>query len=141
QLSGALPPAASSAFLLIHTQLVEWTFTGAAIHLPSYLAKACSAVGMTLSQPSLSATGPRSAPTPCLAQSVMSKPSICMAVGGLPAVKRARRAVIACSPPPPATGLSCQVTPLASRSFFSTLSAAASPPDVHQCITSTVSAA
>jgi hypothetical protein len=35
-----LPPAASSAFLLIQTQLVEWTLTGAAIHLPSYLENA-----------------------------------------------------------------------------------------------------
>jgi hypothetical protein len=71
----------------------------------------------------------------------MSKPSICTAVGGLPAVTRARSAVIACSPPPPATGMSCQPMPSFSRSCFSTLSAEASPPDVHQCKTSTDSAA
>ena len=35
QVSGTLPPAASSAALSIHTQLVEWTFTGAEIQLPS----------------------------------------------------------------------------------------------------------
>src|SRR4051812_46899889 len=84
QVSGGLPPAASSAFLLIQIQLVEWTLTGAAIHLPSYLAKFCSAGGMTLSQPSFSASGDKSPTTPCLAQSVMSKPSACTAVGGSP---------------------------------------------------------
>ena len=94
---------------------------------------------MTLSQPSFSATGSRLASTPCFAQSVTSKPSICTAVGGLPAVTRARSTVIACSPPPPATGMSFQVMPSASRFFFSTLSAAASPPEVHQCRTSTFS--
>ena len=36
QLSGALPPAASRASLLIQTQFVEWPFTGAAIQLPSF---------------------------------------------------------------------------------------------------------
>ena len=55
----------------------------------------------------------RSPSTPCLAQSRMSKPSICTAVGGLPAVTRARSTVIACLPPPPATGMSVQVMPLA----------------------------
>ncbi len=54
-------------------------------------------------------------PRPACAQSVMSKPSICTAVGGLPAVTRARSTVIACSPPPPATGMSFQVMPLASE--------------------------
>ncbi len=86
------------------------------------------------------ATSPRSPTTPCLAQSVMSKPSVCTAVGGSPGLTRARSAVIAASPPPPATGMSFQVMPLASRSFFSTSSAAASPPEVHQCSTSTSSA-
>ena len=60
----------------------------------------------------------------------MSKPSICTAVGGLPAVTRARSTVIASVPPPPATGMSCQVTPWPSRSCLRTLRAAASPPEV-----------
>ncbi len=130
--SGALPPAASRAALLIHIQLVECTLTGAAIHFPSCFEKFCNAAGTTLSQPSLVATSVRSPTTPCLAQSVMSKPSACTAVGGFPAVTRALSAVMACSPPPPATGMSCQVTPWASKFFLSTSSAAASPPDVHQ---------
>src|SRR5437016_13855536 len=83
QFVGALPPAASRAALLIQIQLVEWTLTGAAIHLPSYLENFCSAAGTTLSQPSFVATPLTSARTPCFAQSVMSKPSICTAVGGL----------------------------------------------------------
>src|ERR1700712_2597822 len=131
-------PALVSTSLLAQTQLVECTLTGAAIHLPSYFEKACNAVGTTLSQPSFAATGFRSASTPCLAQSWMSKPSNCTAVGGLPAVTRARTAVIAASPPPPATGMSFHLTPCFSRLPLSTLSAAASPPDVHQCSTSTL---
>src|SRR5688572_25639999 len=141
QLVGCFRPSLSKISLLAHTQLVECTLTGAATHLPSYFENACSAGGTTLSQPSLPARSLRSATTPCFAQSVMSKPSICTAVGGLPAVTRARSAVIACSPPPPATGTSCQPTPAFSRSCFSTLSAPASAPDVHQCNTSTSSAA
>src|SRR5690349_12022230 len=62
-------PALVSTSLLAQTQLVECTFTGAAIHLPLYLEKACRAVGTDLSQPSLAATAFRSASTPCLAQS------------------------------------------------------------------------
>ena len=141
QLSGALPPAASSAALLIHTQFVEWTFTGAEIQLPSCFPKACSAVGTTPSQPSSDATAFRLPSASSFAQSTMSKPSICTAVGALPAVTRARSAVIASVPPPPATGMSCQVTPFDSRSSLSTFSAAASPPEVHQCSTSTSPAA
>jgi hypothetical protein len=90
QVSGALPPAASRAALLIQTQLVEWTLTGAEIQLPSYLAKPCSAAGTTASQPSATATSLRLPSAPSAAQSWMSKPSICTAVGGSPAVTRAR---------------------------------------------------
>ena len=43
----AAVPAASSAALLIQTQLVEWTLTGAAIQWPSYFENFCSAVGTT----------------------------------------------------------------------------------------------
>ncbi len=43
-------------------------------------------------------------------------------------------------PPPPATGMSSQPMPWLPRFSFSTLSAAASPPEVHQCRTSTSSA-
>ncbi len=138
QLAGAaLTPALDSTSRLAQTQLVECTFTGAAIHLPWCLEKACSAAGTVLSQPSLAASAFRSPSAPCLAQSWMSKPSICTAVGGFLAVTRARSEVMAASPPPPATGMSFQATPCFSRSFLSTPSAAASPPDVHQCNTST----
>src|SRR5882724_10191186 len=37
------------------------------------------------------------------------------------------------APPPPATGTSFQTYPSLTRSCFSTFSAAASPPEVHQC--------
>ena len=56
--------------LLIQIQLVEWTLTGAATQLPSYLENFCSAAGMTSSQPSLAATSSRLPSTPCSAQSV-----------------------------------------------------------------------
>src|ERR1043166_1032325 len=61
QLCGAVPPALSYSDLLSQTQLVEWTLTGAAIHLPLYLENACSAGGTTLSQPFFSATALMSA--------------------------------------------------------------------------------
>ncbi len=138
QVFGSLvTPALASTSLLAHTQLVECTLTGEAIHLPLYLENFCSAAGTVLSQPSLLATSFRSATTPCLPQSVMSKPSICTAVGGLPAVTRARTAVIAASPPPPATGMSFHLMPCFSRLPLRTFKAAASPPEVHQCRTST----
>src|SRR5882672_11673248 len=136
-LGSLVTPAFARTSLLAHTQLVEWTLTGAAIHLPLYLENFCNAAGTVLSQPSLAATAFKSATTPCLPQSVMSKPSICTAVGGLPAVTRARTAVIAASPPPPATGMSFHLMPCFSRLPLSTFRAAASPPDVHQCRTST----
>src|SRR5712664_871958 len=136
-LGSLVMPALARTSLLAQTQLVEWTLTGAAIHLPLYFENFCSAAGTVLSQPSLAATALRSATTPCLPQSRMSKPSICTAVGGLPAVTRARTAVIAASPPPPATGMSFHLMPCFSRLPLSTFRAAASPPEVHQCSTST----
>ena len=102
--------------------------------------KNCSASGTTAPQLPSVAIGVMSASTPSFAQSSESKPSICTAVGGLPEVTRARRTVIAWVPPPPATGMSCQPMPWADRSSFRTFSAAASPPEVHQCSTSTSSA-
>src|SRR5262245_35809078 len=69
QLVGGCRPSSSNTALLAHTQLVEWTFTGAAIHLPSYFEKAWSAFGTTASQPSADATSFRSATTPSLPQS------------------------------------------------------------------------
>ena len=126
--------------MFAQTQLVECTLTGAEIHLPSYFVKNCSASGTTASQPASVAIGVMSASAPSLAQSRESKPSICTAVGGLPDVTRARSTVIAWVPPPPATGMSCQPMPLVDRSCFSTLSAEASPPEVHQCRTSTSAA-
>src|SRR3954466_14581668 len=138
QVFGSVTPALVRTSLLAQTQLVECTFTGAAIHLPLYLENLCNACGTVLSQPSLPATEFKSATTPCLPQSWMSKPSICTAVGGLPAVTRARTAVMAASPPPPATGMSFHLTPRPSRVVFRTLSADASPPEVHQWSTSTL---
>src|SRR4051812_23304802 len=134
-------PALASTSLFAQIQLVVCRLTGAAIHLPSYFENFWIASGVVFSQLFFAATSLRSASTPCFAQSRMSKPSICTAVGGLPAVTRARTAVMAASPPPPATGLSFQGTPCFSRLVFSTWRAPASPPDVHQCRTSTESAA
>src|SRR5258706_7560701 len=130
-LGSLVTPAFARTSLLAQIQLVEWILTGAAIHLPLYLENFCSAVGTTLSHPSLAATAFRSATTPCLPQSVMSKPSICTAVGGLPAVTRARTAVIAASPAPPATRMAVHGMPCRSRVRLSTVLAAASAPDVH----------
>src|SRR5688572_2513806 len=141
QLVGCFRPSLSKISLLAQTQLVECTLTGAATHLPSYFEKACKAGGTTLSQPSLPARSFRSAVTPCLAQSVMSNPNIWDAMGGLPAATRDRNTVIACSPPPPATGTSFHATPSLSSCFLSNSKPAASPPEVHQCSTSTSSAA
>src|SRR6185312_4533643 len=140
QLVGCAMPSLSNTALLAQIQLVEWTLTGAAIQLPSYFENFCSAAGTTASHFSCAARSFRSPSTPCWAQSRMSKPSICTAVGGSPDDTRAFSTVIAWVPPPPATGMSFQLMPLASRSFFSTVSAAASPPEVHQCSTSTSAA-
>ena len=108
QFVGGLAPILSITALLAQIQFVECTLTGAAIHLPLYFENFCRASGTTLSQPSFWAIGVMSASTPCSAQSWMSKPSICTAVGMLPEVTRARSTVIACEPPPPAIGLSFQ---------------------------------
>src|SRR5215218_8660578 len=83
QVVGGFAPILSITALLAQIQFVEWTLTGAEIHLPWYLEKDWSAGGTTLSQPSFWARGVRSASTPCSAQSWMSKPSICTAVGML----------------------------------------------------------
>src|SRR6218665_4003373 len=131
-------PALASTSLFAQTQLVECMFTGTAIHLPLNFENFCSAGGTTLSQPCLVASSLRSLRPPCRPQSSRSKPIICTAVGGLPAVTRARPTVIAASPPPPATGMSFHLTPCLSRLPLRTLSAAASPPAVHQCSTSTL---
>ena len=61
---------------------------------------------------------------------------ICEAEGGSPATILAFNATLAASPPPPATGISNHSPPLAAKSSFNTLRAAASPPEVHQCNTS-----
>ncbi|EWH02220.1 hypothetical protein Q427_09895 [Halomonas sp. BC04] len=63
------------------------------------------------------------------------------AEGGLPDMARDLSTVMAVSPPPPATAKSCQPYPSASIRSLSTLAARASPPEVHQCSTSTSPAA
>src|SRR5687767_7469625 len=67
----------------------------------------------------------------------MPGPFTCAAVGGLPDTTRDFSTVIAFSPPPPATAKSFHLSPLLSRIFFSSATERASPPDVHQCSTST----
>jgi len=62
---------------------------------------------------------------------------ICAAAGALPETTRDFRTVIAASPAPPATAKSFQVWPLACIDAFNSATALASPPDVHQCSTST----
>src|ERR1700760_4527010 len=58
----------------------------------------------------------------------------CAAVGGLPPTMRLTAAERACSPP--AIAASTQVPPAAVYALASSLTAADSPPDVHQCSTS-----
>ena len=84
-----------------------------------------------------SATGSRLASTPSSPHSWMVGPLIWAAVGGSPDTTRDLSTVIAASPPPPATAKSFQVSPLASSSRLSSATEAASPPEVHQCRTST----
>src|SRR5258707_15710428 len=64
-----------------------------------------------------------------------------MTVGGLPPRMRVFATVRAASPPPPAIGLSIQRPPCAAKRSAMTLSARASPPEVHQCRTSAVGSA
>src|SRR5262247_883269 len=82
QLVGWAMPSLSKTALLAQIQLVECTLTGAAIQLLSYFENFCSASGTTASHFSCFARSLRSPRTPCWAQSRMSKPSICTAVGG-----------------------------------------------------------
>src|SRR5215468_3544164 len=79
----------------------------------------------------------RLASTPSAAQSWIWGPFTCAAVGGCPETTRDLSTVMAVSPPPPATAKSFHVSPLASSSFLSSATDFASPPDVHQCRTST----
>src|SRR5271168_2730727 len=53
---GSVPPILSITALLIQTQLIEWMLTGTASHLPLVVVNFCSALGTTLSQPSLVAS-------------------------------------------------------------------------------------
>src|SRR5262245_12823653 len=83
------------------------------------------------------ATSFRLASTPSAPHSWMPGPFTWAAVGGLPETTRDLSTVMAVSPPPPATAKSFQVSPLASSSFLSSATDFASPPEVHQCRTST----
>ena len=99
-------------------------------------------LGITLSQPSFSAIGVRSASTPCFAQSLdveaehlhrgrrIARGTRAPAARSSPGCRRRRR--------PACPASRC---PASARFCFSTFSAAASPPEVHQCRTSTSSAA
>src|SRR5258707_816790 len=64
-----------------------------------------------------------------------------MMVGGLPPRMRVFATVRAASPPPPAIGLSIHRPPRAVKRSAMILSERASPPEVHQCRTSTVGSA
>src|SRR5258706_4441859 len=87
------------------------------------------------------ATSSRFASTPSLAHSWMPGPLTCAAVGGCPDTTRDLSTVIAVSPAPPATAKSFHLSPLLSRIFLSSPTDLASPPEVHQCSTSTSPAA
>ena len=129
-------PCSSRICLLPQIQLTRCTFTGAAHHSPSHFM--CSAIwaGRTSAQPFSSATAPISARPVSSYHSWIAGPFSCTAVGALPDRTRARRAVIAASPPPPATGMSVQVPPSAANCSCRTATERASPPEVHQCSTS-----
>ena len=64
---GSVPPILASTALLIHSQLTEWTLTGTATHLPSFLANFCSGAGTTASQPSFLAVSEMSPILPACA--------------------------------------------------------------------------
>src|SRR5471032_3197127 len=96
--------------------------------------------GSTESHFSALATSSMLASTPSAAHSCRAGPLICAAAGALPEITRDFRTVMAESPPPPATAKSFHVWPSASIIFLSSPAALASPPDVHQCRTSSSSA-
>src|SRR5207342_3776808 len=83
------------------------------------------------------AVSSRLANTPSAAHAWIPGPFTWAAVGGWPDTTRDLSTVIAVSPPPPATAKSFQVSPFASSSFLSSATDLASPPEVHQCRTST----
>ena len=77
------------------------------------------------------------ASTPSEAHSCSDGPLIWAAAGALPETTRDFSTVMAESPPPPATAKSFQLWPLDCSVAFSAEAALASPPEVHQCSTST----
>src|SRR5262245_48961167 len=81
-----------------------------------------------------------SASTPCLAHSWIAVPFIWAAVGGLPETIRAFSTFMAFEPAPPATAKSFHSLPCLTMSSLRTAAALDSPPEVHQCSTSSVSA-
>src|SRR6185436_2767203 len=97
--------------------------------------------GSSASQLPAFAVSSRLASTPSCAHSWIPGPLTCAAVGGLPDTTRDLSTVIAVSPPPPATAKSFHLSPLLSRIFFNSATDLASPPEVHQCSTSTSPAA
>src|SRR6195952_1712258 len=96
--------------------------------------------GRTESHFSALATSSMLASTPSAAHSCRAGTLICAAAGALPEITRDFSTVMAESPPPPATAKSFHVWPSASIIFLSSPAALASPPDVHQCRTSSSSA-
>src|SRR5574343_1003890 len=91
-----------------HSQFTRCTFTGAATYLPLYFITLLTTVGSCLSQLPALATASISASTPSAPHSWMAGPLIWAAVGGLPDTTRDFSAVMALSPPPPATAKSFQ---------------------------------
>ena len=140
QVFGTVAPAFLKASGLAHSQFTRCTLTGAATYLPLYFITRLTTGGSCLSQLPARATASMSASTPSAPHSWIAGPLIWAAVGGLPDTTRVFSAVIALSPPPPATAKSFQVTPWALIIFFSSATDLASPPEVHQCRTSTSAA-
>ncbi|MNH24387.1 hypothetical protein D3C79_843160 [compost metagenome] len=83
-------------------------------------------------------TSSSSVSNPSAPHSWMSGPLICAAAGGLPEMARVLSTVMAAAPPPPATALSFQMNPSFCTWALRVSTALASPPEVHQCRTSTV---
>src|ERR1700743_2298200 len=79
--------------------------------------------------------------TPCDAQSWISGPLICAALGALPEMTCVLSAVMAAAPAHPGNAKSVHGEPCFVRSSSRTPTAFDSPPEVHQCNTSTDSAA
>jgi hypothetical protein len=140
QVEGTGRPAFSNAGMDAQAQLSMWMFTGTHHHLPSIWHGALVSSGrINLSQPSFSASGVRSSSRPAAISSSYWRPGLnCAASGGSP--PSARCMIVARAVSPSATAPSTHLSPVASNSLANTDTAACSPPEVHQWITSTSAA-